>query len=146
MSLSAATADASPDFAPGEIAWLAEEALRVRLRAAGRPDAAPPALVTAAHRREPSFARLAAHPRMLRAARARLGGEVALDDAALWFGGAPTRVTSPAARLVVDLGPAPERDARLLFVADYRRCRAGEAPLADEPEDCLWPAAAFCAG
>ena len=143
---SAPPAPPAPYFAPDEIAWLAEEAVRVRLRAAGRPGVAPSALVTAVHRRDPAFACLAAHPRLLRAARDTLGEAVAIDDAALWFGGAPAGPAPGAARVVVDLGPSPDRSARLLFVADYRPCRSGEAPLADEADDCLWPSAAFCAG
>jgi len=131
----------APLFRRDEIAWLADEASRARLRAMPRPGALAPTLLPAAHRRDAAFADLAAHPRLLREARERLGGPVALEDSSLWFGGEPAAGDPNAARIVVELGAG-----RVRFVADYRRCRPGEAAVAERADDCLWLHAAFCAG
>lgn len=147
-------------FAADEIGWLGDEARRRLHRSAGRADAFE--FLHDLQLDAQCFARLAAHPRLLRRAVELIGGPVEIESAFVHCGSL-VRPSFPArgdiAIIVVPLGWRPEaplggislgtrpaREARYEwpFVAVYRPLRSSPPPLLDD--DCLWPTASIVAG
>lgn len=146
-------------FAAAELGWIADEARRHLHREAGlRADFH---VIDDLHRRDPGFARLAGHPRLTARAAALLGEPVEIAATRLHCG-ALVRPRLPALAGVVaivalgwraeaplgcvSIGTQLPRTARYdwPFVVVYRPLHA--APLADLPDDCLWPSASIVAG
>jgi hypothetical protein len=147
-------------FASEELGWLGDEARRRLHRSAGRVET-----FDVLHDMQddtPAFARLAAHPRLLRRACDLLGGAVEIESAFVHCGslvrpGLPAR-TDIAIIIVplgwraeaplggISLGTRPVRQARYEwpFVAIYRRTQSASATQMDD--DCLWPIASIVAG
>ena len=146
-------------FAADELGWLGDEARRRLHRSAGRAEAFE---LLHGLRGDALFARLAAHPRLLRRAAALLGAPAEIANVFVQCGSLvrPDLPTDTDIAIVIvplgwraeaplggiSLGTRPDRRARYEWplVAIYRPLRTTPPPALDD--DCLWPDASIVAG
>ncbi|MGE0714545.1 MAG: hypothetical protein AB7P02_03800 [Alphaproteobacteria bacterium] len=122
---------AQSDFAFDEIGWIAAELPAIALTHGIAPCAmASGAVIADAHRDVEPLRRLAAHPRLLRRARAALGGPVAISGTQLAIDTPPPAAAEGVVVTVfLDMRPCAERPKSAVGRFGTIAVRRGDAPV-----------------